>query len=291
MKLSIITINYNDSKGLRKTSESIVNQMFTDFEWIIIDGGSNDGSVEIIREYVAKVEQRGVNCYWISEPDEGIYNAMNKGIKAAKGEYIQFLNCGDWLLNEHTLENVFKEKHNEDILFGTEYSIDPYVGTYEYGFKTSDFSAFDLLSKPLPHQATFAKRELFDNVGLFDESFSIVADLDFSYRAIVLHNASVCYLPQIIVYFDGNGISNVKPELLKQETERIVRTYLPPRFYSDFVKYNDVVLNYGIIEQCKKEVADNHDAIRLYNALMRKKLGRVAVSVMFKIMKINKKIE
>jgi glycosyltransferase involved in cell wall biosynthesis len=89
MKLSVITINYNNAIGLRKTIESVVNQTFRDYEYIIIDGGSTDGSVDVIKEYADKID------YWVSEPDKGIYNAMNKGVAAAHGEYTNFLNSGD----------------------------------------------------------------------------------------------------------------------------------------------------------------------------------------------------
>jgi len=108
-KLSIITVNLNNAEGLRKTIESVVTQTFTDFEYIIIDGGSTDGSVEIIKLYADKI------TYWVSEPDKGIYNGMNKGIMVAKGEYCQFLNSGDWLVNENVLKEVFADV---DIVYG-----------------------------------------------------------------------------------------------------------------------------------------------------------------------------
>ncbi|MDR2910496.1 MAG: glycosyltransferase [Bacteroidales bacterium] len=95
MKLSIITINLNNVAGLQKTIESVVKQTFTDYEYIVIDGGSTDGSADIIKQHANKI------TYWVSEPDKGIYNAMNKGIRVAKGEYCLFLNSGDWLINSN----------------------------------------------------------------------------------------------------------------------------------------------------------------------------------------------
>ena len=100
MKLSIITVNLNNRDGLQKTIDSVICQTFRDFEWIVIDGGSTDGSKELIEQYADHF------AYWVSEPDKGIYNAMNKGIKVAKGEYLQFLNSGDSLWNETTLQGV-----------------------------------------------------------------------------------------------------------------------------------------------------------------------------------------
>ena len=109
MKLSIITINYNNLAGLQKTIESVVSQTFRDFEWIVIDGGSVDGSRELIERYANSFS------YWVSEPDKGIYNAMNKGIVVAKGDYLLFLNSGDWLCDEMALERSFSHHPTKDI--------------------------------------------------------------------------------------------------------------------------------------------------------------------------------
>lgn len=112
MKLSIITINLNNLEGLKKTFESVFNQTFTDYEWIVIDGGSTDGSREFIEAHQDSFS------YWSSEPDRGIYNAMNKGILQANGEYLSFLNSGDYYADSETLANVFCTNHEADILFG-----------------------------------------------------------------------------------------------------------------------------------------------------------------------------
>ena len=101
MTLSIITINYNNRDGLQKTIDSVISQSFNDYEWIVIDGDSNDGSREIIEQYCDRF------AYWCSEPDSGIYNAINKGLSHATGEYVQFLNSGDWLYSDNILEKAF----------------------------------------------------------------------------------------------------------------------------------------------------------------------------------------
>src|SRR5690348_5936351 len=111
-RLSLITINLNDLQGLRKTLDSIFTQTFTDYEYIIIDGGSTDGSLEEIKKSQDKL------VYWTSEKDEGIYNAMNKGIVKAKGEYTLFMNSGDYLYSEDTLNKVFENANNEDLIYG-----------------------------------------------------------------------------------------------------------------------------------------------------------------------------
>ena len=112
MKLSIITINFNNCEGLQKTIESVVSQSFKDFEWIVIDGGSTDGSRELLEQYADHI------TYWVSELDKGVYNAMNKGIKVAKGEYVNFMNSGDVYASASILEDVFSTSHTADVLYG-----------------------------------------------------------------------------------------------------------------------------------------------------------------------------
>jgi len=117
MKLSIITVNLNNKSGLQKTIDSVISQTYKDFEWIIIDGGSTDGSKELIEQYSQYI------TYWISEPDKGIYNAMNKGIVQAKGEYLQFLNSGDALYDKYVLDKILKATNiTSDIITGSIFS-------------------------------------------------------------------------------------------------------------------------------------------------------------------------
>ena len=118
MKLSIITVNLNNCDGLQKTIDSVVSQTFKDFEWIVIDGGSTDGSKELIEQYADHF------TYWVSEPDKGIYNAMNKGIRVAKGDYLQFLNSGDYLYDRTTLEKCLLPQNNADVIYGNLYLTD-----------------------------------------------------------------------------------------------------------------------------------------------------------------------
>ena len=109
-KLSIITVNLNNREGLRKTAESVVSQTYKDYEWIVIDGGSTDGSKELIEQYAEHIS------YWVSEPDKGIYNAMNKGIRQAHGEYFLFLNSGDSLCDDDIVESFCVGNFKEDIV-------------------------------------------------------------------------------------------------------------------------------------------------------------------------------
>ena len=124
MKLSIITINYNNRDGLKRTLQSVENQNTRDFEHVIIDGASTDGSAEDIRKYA----ENKPNVIWVSEPDSGIYNAMNKGAKLASGEYLLFLNSGDDLYSSHVVQDFNKEKITADIVEGYVMYIDPNGG-------------------------------------------------------------------------------------------------------------------------------------------------------------------
>ena len=199
-QLSIITINKNDAKGLEKTLESIwKKQSFKDFEHIIIDGASTDNSINIIKKYASHLS------YWVSEPDKGIYNAMNKGIIKAKGNYLLFLNSGDWLEND-ILARVFKENFTEDIVYADLYlyrnADDVQISTYP-----------DKLTLPfiynysLGHPSTFIKRELFKNM-LYEEKYQIISDWAFFIKQILLFNRTTKHLNFAVSYFNIYGISS-----------------------------------------------------------------------------------
>ena len=172
MKLSIITINYNNLEGLKRTYDSVVSQTCQDFEWIIIDGGSTDGSREFIEERQDKF------AYWCSEPDKGIYNAMNKGIAKATGEYLQFLNSGDNLVDDKVIEEFLTLDWNEDIISG-DIIVDNDETDVRYN-PDDDVLDIDTMRRGcIYHPSSYIKKELFDNYGLYDEKLRIVSDWKF----------------------------------------------------------------------------------------------------------------
>ena len=211
MKLSIITINYNNAAGLKKTLDSVVSQTCTDFEHIIVDGASTDKSVEIICEYentlASSLSPLASRIAWLSEPDTGIYNAMNKGVRLAKGEYTLMLNSGDYLVNEHVIDRVLPLLDGTDIVQGNTISVINNKEIINQGYAKSDISFIDVYSGNFLHQATFAKRILFEQYGYFDESYKIGGDTVFFLKALGLGNASFVYKDINIAYFDGDGIS------------------------------------------------------------------------------------
>ncbi|RZK26907.1 MAG: glycosyltransferase [Flavobacterium sp.] len=216
--LSIITINYNDHYGLEKTIASVFNQTDIEFEFIIIDGGSNDGSKELIEQHASKF------TYWVSEPDAGIYNAMNKGIKVASGEFLLFLNSGDTLYQFNTLANA-KSLINgyADIYYG-----DIISNNIRRTFpKQLTFSFF--LEHSISHQASFIKRSLFDNLFYYNEDHSIISDWEFFIYAICKENVPTQHLDLIIADYDIKGLSSELKNHPKMHEERnfVINKYFP----------------------------------------------------------------
>lgn len=229
MKLSIITINYNNLDGLRKTVDSIVAQSFSDFEWIVIDGASTDGSRELIEQYADRM------AYRVSEPDTGIYNAMNKGIAQAHGDWLLFLNSGDWLYSKDTLQEVFNhEITTADVMYGDKMQWTPsqcHLHTFP-----DQLSLEYLVRYSICHQATFFRRELF-SLEPYDEHYRIASDWAFDIR-IMLQGKRFEHLPFPIVYYDNTGISAQGSERMKQERADVLERYIPYNLKYDFDKLN-----------------------------------------------------
>jgi len=221
-KLSIITINLNNAEGLQKTINSVINQSFIDFEFIIIDGGSTDNSVKIIKEFENKIS------YWISEPDNGIYNGMNKGIKQAKGDYCFFLNSGDWLIDNKKLEFLFSKNLKEEIIY---FNINTTEGTIEYP-KDLTFSFF--FKGTIAHQATIIKRSTLLEYGYYNESLSFVADWELYCKAYISNN-KFRKINTVLCFYDLTGVSARNQDLLRIERLSVLNNTIP-KFYSDYVE-------------------------------------------------------
>lgn len=201
MKYSIITINYNNCDGLRRTIESVISQTYKEYDFIIIDGGSTDGSVDVIKEYQQHIS------YWVSEKDNGIYHAMNKGVKAAHGEYLSFMNSGDMFYNKNVLEDSLPYLH-KDIVHGFAENINTPVSTLcliKVPHRT------ELFSPTLHHQACLFRRELFNNC-LYDEQYKIVSDWKFYIEQILFFNCSFYRMPVKVAMCEGGGLSEVENE-------------------------------------------------------------------------------
>ncbi len=226
MKLSIITINLNNCEGLEKTIKSVISQQFPDFEFIVIDGGSSDGSLECIKEHQSHIQ------YWVSEPDTGIYNAMNKGIAQAKGDYCLFLNSGDWLV-ENVLMDDFGSDFEEDIIYGNSYLAYSNETVEELTYP-SVLSMRYFLSATIGHQCTFIKRTILKAYGGYSEKFKIHADYEFWIKAIVIGNCSVRHLPIYLSYYDMSGISSRPNEWSQKEHKSILDAYFSAKVLADY---------------------------------------------------------
>jgi glycosyltransferase involved in cell wall biosynthesis len=230
MKLSIITINYNNAAGLKKTLDSVAMQTYTDFEYIIVDGASSDSSVKIIREYeknlTSCLSPLASNLKWISEKDTGIYNAMNKGIQMSNGEYLLFLNSGDFLISSDVLEKVFSNDCYADILC-TRCDVSD-NGKVVWTSTPPEKVTFRILyTAGLAHQSTFIRRTLFEQLGYYDESFRYNADIEFWFRSIVNHGATTQRIGVITTDYNLDGISSKENQSAKyiEEMQRILQPY------------------------------------------------------------------
>lgn len=229
MKLSIITINLNNAAGLKKTVESIVWQIFCDYEFIVIDGGSTDGSLDVIHSHAARI------TYWVSEPDAGIFSAMNKGLRQACGEYVYFLNSGDWLVSPGVLDLIFaKNAYHEDLLYGNTVRPDG-ANRFREWPQPDELTVARFFGFGICHQTIFYKRELFDTLGKYDETLKIVADWEFNIR-VLLAGRSTRHLPFPVAHYDGLGISATQSDLSSREKEIILKRHLPDAVYRDYLR-------------------------------------------------------
>jgi glycosyltransferase involved in cell wall biosynthesis len=260
MKISIITINFNNVAGLKATLDSVAKQVCREFEHIIIDGGSNDGSVEIIREYESIISNRkSIILKWVSEPDKGIYDGMNKGVEIASGirvvnalnrsefledknkgvskasgEYVYFLNSGDTLPTESTLQEMI------DAIDGSDFVIGRVNKTYQGRIvgqtdllKEADMSMYQMYLHGINHQSAIIRRTI-QMEHLYDATLKIGADWKFFVETIVLGGAKVKFVDKIFANYDVSGVSSNTAQL-RQEREKIMVDILPERIAQDYL--------------------------------------------------------
>ena len=288
MKLSIITITYNNAEGLQRTIDAVQSQTYRDFEHIIVDGGSTDGSVEIIEAYASdmarmasgsvlmgsngdfvvvdsqdptlangarphEVTQPAASTQpsikWISEKDKGVYDAQNKGIAMAEGEYCYFLNAGDTFCANDVLEKIFSpnipiddlsitDKQSETmphIIYGNEVIVDGEGEAVGIARGVENPSFVDLYNSCMKHQASFIRRDLFDRFGTYDAGMRICSDFDWFFRVIAFHDeVTLLYNDIDIAYFENTGISYHNPELCKKERQQVLDRYMSKRMQKDY---------------------------------------------------------
>ena len=238
MTLSIITINRNNAIGLEKTMQSVLDQDNVDFEYVVVDGASTDGSVGIIRKYESAF---GARLKWISEPDKGIYNAMNKGIKMSSGVYLEFLNSGDCLMSSEVVDKMcgaLEENCHPSILYGNMLKVFPNGKLLrDRSFAGEDITLLGFFRGTLNHSSSFIGRSLFARYGLYDESLKIVSDWEWFFQAIILGEEKPVYTDIDVTLFDMSGISETNKVLGLEERERILSQLIPKTILSDYQQW------------------------------------------------------
>lgn len=249
MKYTVITINYNDAEGLGHTIESVISQTFVDFEFVVIDGGSTDDSVDTIKRYENRID------FWVSESDKGIYHAMNKGVNHAHGDYCIFMNSGDRFYNAHVLESLLPIVDSADVIVGkvviseSNHVISPSPAA-------GNFTMYSLYSGAIPHQGAFIKTELLRKYP-YDEELKIASDWKFFVQTLIMNNCSVDFVDLYVARYNLDGVSSTNPELLRLEKEKVLASMFPERILADYrnMKKNecltaslcpDLRQNYGI---------------------------------------------
>ena len=213
---------------VKQNCNSIIGQSYTDYEYIIIDGGSTDGSVDIIKEYHDHIS------YWVSEKDNGVYHAMNKGVTQAHGEYLIFMNSGDCFHASDVLYAV--AQYQEDIICGKVFKGD---STIPSGHNRPEISLKDLMRGSLPHQAMFIRKELLVKHP-YDENYKIVSDWKFCLETMILDNCSFRNIDVIVADYDTSGISTNSNGLLPKEKDIIKKELFPPRIITDYQRFAPV---------------------------------------------------
>ncbi|MGC3976976.1 MAG: glycosyltransferase family 2 protein [Paludibacteraceae bacterium] len=252
-KISVITINYNNALGLEKTMQSVLAQNFDDYEYIVIDGASTDGSIEIIRKLELQV------TYWISEPDSGIYNAMNKGIKKASGDFLLFLNSGDFFTDNEVLSDFVKVVKPQTELCSGNLWLSGRNGEEQKLTPPAELTLHNCIEKGLLHPATFIRRDLFHKYGLYNEQNRIVSDWEFFLLVGGLHSVNYQSIDRDIARFDTDGISSLNQVLLRKETKEVLDKLIPLPIRRDMERLSEfeklandkVLLNLDMVKQHK----------------------------------------
>ena len=235
MKISIITINYNNKDGLKNTIESVRKQSDKNFEYIIIDGGSTDGSVDIIKN------NEDIIRHWVSERDKGIYNAMNKGVTRARGKYCLFLNSGDVLHDSDVIGKVNKCREEADILFGNVCNISADGKKHMY-VPSTDMTLLLIMETGIHHAGSFIKTELMHKYP-YDETLRICADRKFFIQSLVIDNCNYHNLSFTVCDFELGGISSTNLDLARKEKWEVMNSLFPPRLVADYRKTNVRIQN------------------------------------------------
>lgn len=241
--ISIITVCFNSEKTIRRTIKSVLSQTYTNLEYILVDGDSGDDTVKIIKEYEPQFCAKGITYRLLSEPDKGIYDAMNKGVKLASGDWIAIVNSDDYLVDA----NVYSEVHSKiqgmpnieavysDLCYVNEY------GAIKRYWQSGQFSRKKFYYGWMPpHPTVVLKKILYDRYGLFRLDLGSSADYELLLRFLFKHDVSVGYLPAVTVNMQMGGASNASysSRLKANKNDRMawLVNNLQPFFFTLYLK-------------------------------------------------------
>lgn len=276
MLLTIITINRNNAEGLDKTMQSVACQTTSEFEYVVIDGASSDDSVKVIQRYAG---QFGSRLKWVSEPDNGIYQAMNKGIRMATGDYVEFLNSGDCLVSKDVISKMFTaldEKGEPSILYGNMLKSMPDGHLFrDRCFAGKPITLLGMYHGCLNHSPAYIRRSLFSKYGEYDENLKICSDWKWYMNAIVLGKEVPQYVDIDVTLFDMTGISETNKALLDKERSSLLQAMIPAGILADYDRWYPEI---EIVDRLEKKVS-------IWNSI------KFIERVLFKIEKIKKRME
>ena len=241
MRLSIVTINRNNALGLEKTMRSVANQGHKELEYIIVDGASTDGSIEVIKD----LESEFAHLKWVSEPDSGIYNAMNKGLRMATGEYVQILNSADCLAANDVTERMLaalEDAGYPNIFYGNMIKCFPDGHRIvDKCFAGQEITMLGMYTGTLNHNPVYIRRDLFEKYGYYDEGLKIVSDWKWYLQAIILGGEKPQYVDMDVTLFDMTGISENanNTALIREERKKVLEEKVPSVYLHDYQRYSD----------------------------------------------------
>ena len=250
MKISLITATYNSVETLRDTMQSVLNQTFKDVDYIIVDGGSKDGTLDIVKEFEPKFEGR---LRWVSEKDKGIYDAMNKGVRMAQGDVVGILNSDDFFAYDNVLEMVNAAFIETPAIDGV-YADVRYVDWNDTSKKVRLFSGKDFKREKLcwgkmpPHPSFYVKRECYDKFGLYSLDYPICADYDMFVKMIWEGNINTLYINDVFVNMRSGGTSSngikVHKKIMKERMRCVREHNMPSNFLMQVSRYIEKIFSF-----------------------------------------------
>lgn len=249
MKISLITATYNSAETVRDTLKSVLNQTFKDIDYIIVDGNSKDNTMEIVQEFEPLFQGR---LRWVSEPDKGIYDAMNKGVMMAQGDIVGILNSDDFFASDDVLEKVNAAFTENPAIDGV-YADVRYVDWHDTGKTVRLFSGKDFKREKLcwgkmpPHPSFYVKRECYDKFGLYSLDYPICADYDMFVKMIWLGNINTLYINEVFVNMRSGGTSSngikVHRKIMRERMRCVREHNMPSNFFKQTSRYFEKIFS------------------------------------------------